>query len=138
LADAKMTELVKAAEKKGIDLLREEDKGEFDQEKYPGYRWTYRVQSIPTPDFAALISAAAPEDEETTQAASNAELLAGPLQAIGKAWGQSIRELRLEVAWGSEEHPRTVELVTHLISSDVGAQIQNVIAGFGAMTGGGP
>ena len=58
LAAAKMTELVQEAERKGVETLRDEEKGDFDQERYPSYRWRYWVAPVPQPDFKLLLSAA--------------------------------------------------------------------------------
>ncbi len=130
LADSKMTELSQLAAYKGVDILKPEETGQFDQEKHPGYRWKYTVVDVPAPDFAALLKVAFGGGDEKD---SNAQLFAGPLQMIGKVWGQALKELHVEVLWNDGAREKSYELVTHLISSNAVTQIN---AAVGAMTGG--
>jgi len=135
LARQKMTELTIQADREGVSALRDEESGQFDQEKYPDYRWTYRIVPVPAPDFAAMVGAAMGADPNAKDSgADNSALFAGPLKQIGKAWGDSIKELHVEVLWGSETRPKQFELVTHLIVPNALSQLQNVLGG---ITGGG-
>ncbi|MFH1018154.1 MAG: type II secretion system protein [Pseudomonadota bacterium] len=131
LAESKMTELSQLAAFKGIDTLKPEEKGEFDQERHPGYRWKYTVLPVPAPDFGALFKLAfgGAEDEKN----SNAQLFAGPLQMIGKVWGEALKELHVEVLWSDGAREKSYELVTHLIAQDTMTQLNVAI---GALTGG--
>ena len=131
LAGVKMTELTQIAAAKGITELKQEEAGEFDQEKHPGYRWRYRMVDVPAPDFAALFKLSSGENDE--QSSGNAALFAGPLQMIGKVWGQALKELHVEVLWTDGAREKSFELVTHLISPDAVGQIN---AAIGALTGG--
>src|SRR5262249_28288927 len=135
LASSKMADLVQEANTKGVTALKDADAGEFDQEAHPGYRWAYRILPVPPPDFAALMGVSGEKDEglgPQKEDNSNAALLAGPLQAIGKIWGQSLRELHVEVKWGEGKREKSYELVTHLISPDAVAQIQGLVGGVNA------
>lgn len=133
LAITKMTELVTEVKEKGFGTLRDEETGEFDQEKYPTYRWRYWKVDVPPPDFEALILGVAKEAGEGTEQNKNAALFGGPLQAISKVWGDALKELHVEVIWGEGRAQRNYELVTQLIASDAVSQIQNAVMG---MTGG--
>lgn len=132
LASFKMEEIVQEAKTKGIDSIKDEGKGDFDQEKHPGFSWRYIVKPVPAPNFAALMGAASGDEE---QGASNAGLLAGPLQTIGKMWGQSLRELHVEVVWQDGKREQSYELVTHVIAADVMSQISGLVSSFQALGG---
>lgn len=134
LATLRMTELVQEAKEKGVSTLKDEAEGEFDQQKFPTYRWRYWKKNVPAPDFAALAGGAAGGKDDA--AASNKDMLAGPLQAIGKVWGNALKELHVEVSWGEERKKRTYELVTHLIATDALAQLQGAIGILGGTFGG--
>jgi len=131
LASGKISELVQLAEKEGIQSLQDEKAGEFDQEKYPGYHWRYRVMEIVPPDFAALMKSFSGSEEEKEDSASNAELLAGPLKQIQDIWGKAIRELRLEIFWTEGLRERNYELVTHLIAPEAIGQVQGMVGALG-------
>jgi hypothetical protein len=131
-----MTELTAAVREKGFVVLRDEETGEFDQEKYPSYRWRYWQVPVPPPDFALLMSTMSGEaaEGEEKEKSSNAGLLAGPLQVIGKVWGNALKELHVEVSWGDSAKPSRYELATQLIAQDAVAQLQMAL---GSMTSGG-
>src|SRR6185436_11262924 len=119
--------------------LKEDESGEFDQEKHPGFKWRYRVVKVAAPDFGALMTMATGGDAEEGESkpkqnkAQNADLFAGPLQMIGKVWGEAIRELHVEVIWNEGKHEKSFETVTHLIASDATTKIQGLIS---SLTGG--
>jgi prepilin-type N-terminal cleavage/methylation domain-containing protein len=139
LASTKMAELVQEANVKGVTALKDAEAGEFNQEIHPGYRWNYRIVPVPSPDFAALMGVATGQEEglgEVKDNSGNAALFAGPLQMIGKVWGQALRELHVEVTWGEGKSQKSYELVTHLITNDAVAQIQGLIGGVNAAFGG--
>ena len=129
LASAKLSELTMIASSQGTSAMKEEERGEFDQELHPGFRWRYEIRKVPAPNFAALLSAATGEEEET-QDQGNAALFAGPLQTIQDAWGESLRELRVEVLWG-EQTEKSVELVTHIIEGDPVTRVDGIVRGLG-------
>lgn len=131
LAIGKMTELVAAVKEKGFIVLRDGEEGEFNQEKYPGYRWRYWMENVPSPDFELLMGGMGGEAQE--QKSSNAGLLGGPLKAISEIWGKALKELHVEVTWGTQKTKRRYELVTQLIAADAVSQLQAAVA---AMTGG--
>jgi len=138
LATSKMAELTQEATTKGVGTLRESEAGEFDQEKHPGFRWRYRIVKVPSPDFAGMMAGAVGGEEEDLGAAEgSAALLAGPLQAIGKIWGESLRELHVEVLWGEERTSQSLELVTHLIAPEAMAQVQGLVGAVSGPTTGG-
>ncbi|MFH1261929.1 MAG: hypothetical protein V1495_00565 [Pseudomonadota bacterium] len=130
LAIAKMTELIQTAKAKGVGALRDEDAGEFDQEKYATYKWRSWKTDVPTPDFEALITGMAGGKEEGKKGAAASS---GPLQAIEQVWGSALKELHVEVTWGEGRTPRSYELATQLIAPDAVLQIQAALA---VMTGG--
>ncbi len=137
LASTKITELSQEAENRGVESLREDERGDFDQEKYPTYRWHYWIRPVPEPDFKSLFSTAtgiAGEENETEN--TNAELFAGPLQKVQEAWGDSIKELHVEVSWGNEQKPKTYELVTHLLVPSAMNQISQLVNSFSSLGGG--
>ena len=128
-----MEELKIQIETKGIKSIKSEEKGDFGNEKYPGYRWRYWKASVPAPDFAALagsIEASDTIDEIGGQDQGNEGLLAGPLSSIAKVWGNALQELHVEVTWGKESNPRSFRLVTHLIMPDATSQLQAALGGF--------
>ena len=137
LARIKMVELTHEATTRGVTSLQEEEAGEFEQDRYPGFRWRYWVTEVPAPDFEAMMGlATGSEDglEEDKGNEGNAALLAGPLKSIGDIWGKSIRELHVQVLWDEGRQEKDFELVTHLIAPDALAQVQGLI---GALSGGG-
>jgi general secretion pathway protein I len=142
LASEKMTELTQMAQEKGITSLKDSATGDFNQDKYPGYKWKYRVLKIPTPNFQAMMGMVTGEgedkdkEEKKNDGATNAALFAGPLQQIGKIWGEALKELHLEVTWNEGSTEKSYELVTHLISPDGINQAQAMIGSLGG--GGGP
>jgi type II secretory pathway pseudopilin PulG len=133
LAIGRMTELVQLAKEKGLDALRDEESGEFDQEKFPTYRWRYWRAEVPPPDFEALILGATAATGQEDPNNSNAALLGGPLQAITRVWGKALQEVHVEVTWGEGRSQKSYELATQLIAPNAVAQVQMAIA---AMTGG--
>ena len=116
-----------------LSELKEEEKGEFSEEDNAlGYRWRYWVRPVPRPDFQKMIkSMQGQEEDESDEDMGNAALFEGPLKIISEMWGQSLRELHVEVAWGSEEKPRTYELVTHIIDPRTIDQVQGMMQGLG-------
>ncbi len=134
LAISKMTELLEEVKQKGLGTLRDEENGEFDQAKHPDFRWRYWKVAVPAPDFGAMLNAVAGTSEEDASNQGNAALLAGPLKMIAKAWGEGLRELHVEVKWGTGKNERSYELVTHLIAQDAISQVQGLI---GSLGGGG-
>lgn len=134
LASQKMAELNFRVQSKGIEDLKDEEKGDFDGEKFEGYSWRYTKAKVPPPDFSALMSAvgSAEEDEgEKSQSPQNS--IEGPMKAIMEIWGKSILELRLEIVWKESEQEKNYTLMTHYIASDANKQIEGMI---GAMMGG--
>jgi prepilin-type N-terminal cleavage/methylation domain-containing protein len=131
LASAKMTELSMLGTTRGPSYLKPEEGGDFDQEKHPGYRWKSRVVDVPAPDFAAMFKMAMGGDENDQN--SNAALFAGPLQMIGKIWGQALKELHVEVLWKDGAREKSYELVTHLLDPNAIGQLTGAV---GALTGG--
>ncbi len=137
LASEKMNELVAVSNEKGPTALKQEEGGEFDQEKFPGFKWRYRTLKVPTPNFAGLLGLAVGGDKENKDtSASNAALFEGPLQQIGKIWGEALRELHVEVTWPDGHGEKNYELVTHLISPDALGQVQGMVGGLGGQQGG--
>jgi general secretion pathway protein I len=137
LAGAKMTELSSLAEQKGASVLKSDESGDFDQEKYPGYHWKYTLSSIPAPDFMALLGhAQTTGGEENNAAESSASMIAGPLQQISKMWAEGVKELHLEVTWKDGAREKSYDLVTHLIASDAMNQIQGFVNSIGKGKGG--
>jgi prepilin-type N-terminal cleavage/methylation domain-containing protein len=133
LAGAKMAEVTETVREKGVSALKDEETGEFDQEKHPGYRWRTRVEKIPSPDFARLVGAAGGgEDAGNT---GNAALFAGPLRQIERIWGQALRQLTVEVLWTEGTREKSYELVTHLIAPDAIGQLQGFVGGLGGAGG---
>lgn len=128
LAGSKMAEVLQEAEQKGVTAIRNEDSGEFDREKFDGYRWRYWIVQVPAPDFKTMLGVVeGAETEDARALASNLGAVEGYLQNIGDAWGKALRELHVEVAWGGEVKPRTYELVTHLLAPDAKQLLENVV-----------
>ena len=130
LAISKMTELLQEAKTKGLGTLKDKEEGEFDQTKYPNYRWKYWKTLVPAPDFAGMISAIAGKDGKENES-QDAGLFAGPLKAITKIWGEALREIHIEVTWGEGRTQRSYELVTHLIAQDAMSQLQGIVSALG-------
>lgn len=130
LASGKMSELVLTVEKKGITALKNEESGDFNQDKFPSYKWRYRRQSVPAPNFQAIMGAATQSEDSAPNAGAAA--LAGPLQTIAKAWSECLFELTVEVIWGEGESQRNLEITTHLLAQDSYTKIQGVVATLGA------
>ena len=131
LAQQKMAETNFLVQTKGIEVVKDDDKGEFDQEKFDGYTWHIWKTKVPAPDFGALIGTTG-STEDGASAAPQAGF-EGPMKMITDIWGKSIMELHLEVNWKEGEQQKSYTLMTHYMTSDVNAQIQGLV---GAMTGG--
>lgn len=131
LASAKMSELTMLVEQQGFTALKTDESGEFDQEKFPTYKWRYWRQNVPQPNFQALMGMASGEARESG-VSNNADALAGPLQMIGRAWSESLLELHVEVMWGNEASTRSFDLTTHLLANDTNRKIQAIVSSLGA------
>lgn len=137
LASEKMADIDFMVKDKGIEIIKDSDQGEFDQEKFASYTWKSAKKQIPPPDFSSLMSLASSSaegeegtDEEQPKTSGSFE---GPMKMITDAWGKSVVELRLEVNWKEGEEEKSYSLLTHYISSNATKQIQGLV---GSMTGG--
>lgn len=135
LASQKMADIDFQVQTKGIEILKDTDQGDFDQEKFPTYRWTTAKIQIPPPDFSALMALGsggegAEGGEEQPQTSGSFE---GPMKMITDAWGKSVMEVKLDVTWKEGEKEKSYSLMTHYIASNANQQIQGIV---GAMTGG--
>ena len=130
LASAKMAELSTTAQLQGLTVLKPEDSGDFDQAKFPGYRWKSWTKPVAQPNFQALLGLASENDGE--EASSGAQALAGPMQMVAKAWSESLTELHVEILWGEGQTPRSFELTTHLLAKDTATKIQGIVGALGA------
>lgn len=136
LASQKMADIDFQVQTKGIEILKDSDQGDFDQEKFPTYHWTTAKIQIPPPDFSALMALGgggdeAPEGGEDPSKTSGS--FEGPMKMITDAWGKSVLEVKLEVLWKEGEKEKSYSLMTHYIASNANQQIQGIV---GAMTGG--
>jgi hypothetical protein len=129
LATEKMAELNFIVQTKGIEEIKDEDKGDFDQENFEGYTWQLVKKNVPPPDFSALLSQASAGESEDGEAAPQQANLEGPMKSIMDIWGKSIIELRLEILWKEGEQDKSYSLMTHYITSDATKQIQGFIGG---------
>lgn len=135
LATTKMSELTQLAQDKGVDKLKPEESGEFDQAKFPTYKWHYWKKPVPQPNFQAIMGLATQGQDESTNEKNNMGALAGPMQMISKAWSESLTELHVEVTWGEGESLRNFDLTTHLLAADTNARIQGIVSVLGAGLG---
>lgn len=133
LASAKIAELSMIAQQQGIEKVKNEETGEFDQAKFPGYRWKSWTRPVPQPNFQALAGLASAENEEENPSAG---AMAGPMQMIAKAWNECLTELHVEITWGEGQTPRSFELTTHLLAKDTSIKIQGIVGALGAGLGG--
>lgn len=133
LAQQKMAETNFLVQTKGIEQVKDDDKGEFDQEKFEGYNWHMWKTKVPPPDFGSLIGSASSMGGDSGEPQTPQAGFEGPMKMITDIWGKSIMELHLEVTWKEGEQQKTYTLMTHYMTSDVNAQIQGLV---GAMTGG--
>lgn len=135
LATTKMSELTMLAQDRGMVALKQEEAGEFDQTKFPTYRWKYWKKPVAQPNFQALMGLASEGGDEADNKSSNIGALAGPMQMISKAWSESLTELHVEVMWGEGESLRSFDLVTHLLANDTNVKIQAIVSALGASMG---
>ena len=137
LAKQRIAEIEFAVKDKGIESIKDEDQGEFDQEKYPTFKWKTTKSKIPAPDFNALIALGSGGGEDGGEAAAEPQQqqggFEGPMKMVTDLWGKSIFQVALEVEWNEGDHPKSYRVVTHYIASDATKQIQGLI---GSMTGG--
>lgn len=131
LAQQKMAETNFLVKNKGIEQIKDDEKGEFDQEKYETFGWHIWKKNVAPPDFSALISQVGGDAKEEGQKQQGG--FEGPMKSITDIWGKSIIELHLEVTWKEGEKEKSFTLMTHYMTSDASKQIQGLI---GAMTGG--
>ena len=141
LASQKMAETDFKVQDKGVEILKDDDKGEFDQEKFPTYAWHITKKQIPPPDFSSLMTLAAGSGSSDEEGGSDSGSqkppsgsFDGPMKMITDAWGKSIFEVSLEINWKEGEKPKSYSLITHYISSTAVQQIQGIV---GFMSGGG-
>lgn len=138
LASQKMAELDFRVQTRGIEDLKEEEKGEIEIEteknsdKTVTYSWRYQKKNVPPPDFGALMSAMGGSEEDGEQAPPQANL-EGPMKMIMDLWGKSIMELRLEIVWMEGDQEKSYSLLTHYMASNASQQIEGMV---GAMAGG--
>lgn len=138
LAQQQMAQINFRVQSRGVEDIKEDEKGEFDTEKFEGYSWHVTKKNVPPPDFQALLSAAGGAASEGEEASQQPQSLAGPMKMIMDAWGKSIIQVNLEVLWKEGEQEKSYAIMTHYIASDANAQIQGLIGGMaGAMGGGG-
>jgi general secretion pathway protein I len=136
LAKQRMAEIDFAVNDKGIESIKDEEQGEFDQEKYPTFKWKSTKSKIPAPDFNALIALGSGGEEGAEASADPAPQqggFEGPMKMVTDLWGKSIFQLALEIEWNEGEHPKSYRVLTHYIATDATKQIQGLI---GSMTGG--
>lgn len=142
LASQKMAELDFRIQTQGIELIKDEERGEFDQERFPSFTWRLVKKQIPPPDFSALMALSNSneitigEDESSkTQTAGSFE---GPMKMVTDVWGKAVIELRLEIFWreGEREQEKDYVIWTHHISANAMNQIKAMVAGFGGGGGG--
>lgn len=141
LAQQKMAELNFIVQNKGIEQIKDEEKGDFDSEKYDiPYTWKVWKKPVPPPDFTALLSMAGGGDEDGEDSGQQ-PAVAGPMKMVMDIWGKSIVELHLEVLWSEGDQEKSYSVMTHYITSDATAQVQGLIGGLmgaaGAASGGG-
>lgn len=131
LASQKMAEFNFIVQNRGIEELKDEDKGEFESENFEGFTWKTVKKKVPTPDFAALMSQVGGSGEEGAEDPTAAQKggVDGPMKMIMDIWGKSIIELNLEVNWKEGEQEKSYTLMTHYIASDATKQIQGFIGG---------
>lgn len=98
LGQMKMEELQMELRKEGFDKLRDEDRGEFDREKFPKYSWEYKISKVKLP-FASSQSG---EEEQMKMVQSFME--------------KAIRQLDLTVNWQELNRKRSLSLTTHLVN----------------------
>lgn len=125
LAQSKMAEIDRSIQEKGLSALKDEEKGEFDQETYPGYTFFIKKEKIPVPDFAKLMSMTSGDEvPEDDQESSGFE---GPLKMITELWGKAIRQVTVEVTWKVRSSQQSYDLVTHYVEKDVFGQVQGLL-----------
>jgi prepilin-type N-terminal cleavage/methylation domain-containing protein len=138
LAQQRMAEVNLRVQTRGIEDIKEDEKGDFDSEKFEGYSWRVTKKNVPPPDFQALLSAASGSVSEDGQESQQPQDVAGPMKMVMDAWGKSILEVNLEVLWKEGDQEKSYTIMTHYIASDANAQIQGLIGGLaGAMGGAG-
>lgn len=107
LAKQKMSEVLLEIEKgipKGEFPDEKEEKGVFEEEKYPDFFWKLAVKKVelPTPSL--------PEGGET-------EVLGQAMQMLSEELSKSSREIRVEVGWMEfEEEEPGLTLITHVVN----------------------
>ncbi len=130
LASQKMAELNFRIQTKGIEDLKDEEKGDFENDKFEGYSWSYQKKKVAPPDFTALMANIGADEEEGEGAAAQPQAnLAGPMKMVMEVWGKSIMELRLEISWKEGEQSKSYSLMTHYMASDASKQIQGLVGG---------
>lgn len=140
LAAQKMADIDFQVQTKGIEIIKDADKGEFDQEKFPTYEWTSQKIQIPPPDFSALMAVGSGEDsgeigEDDAQQQTSGSF-EGPMKMITDAWGKSIFEVKVAINWKEGENEKSYDLVTHYITSNATQQIQGIVGTMTNMMGG--
>lgn len=129
LASQKMAQLDFRIKTKGIEDLKDEEKGDFENEKFEGYGWSYLKVKIPAPDFSALMSMAVEAGEGEDESQTPQANLDGPMKMVMDIWAKSILELRLEITWKEGEQEKSYSLMTHYMASDASQQIQGLVGG---------
>lgn len=133
LAQSRMNELDQKVKVQGIDVLKDSERGEFDQELYPTYTWTSTKEKIPVPDFMQLVSMASGESAQEDE--FDMSSLQGPMKSITDIWGKAIRQVTVEVSWKENRQTKSYALVTHYVDDNAFGQVQGLIGGFGAAGG---
>lgn len=106
LAQQKMSGVLLEIEKgipKGEFPDEKEEKGDFEEEKYPDFFWRLAVKKVelPTPSL--------PEGQS--------EILGQAMQMLSEELSRSSREIRVDVGWMEfEEEEPGLTLVTHVIN----------------------
>src|SRR5690348_16887314 len=81
LASMRMSDINFLIQTKGVEFIKDEERGEFDQEKFPTYSWRTTKKPIPPPDFSALMSLAKSsgegEDDESGEDGESSAPTAG-------------------------------------------------------------
>jgi prepilin-type N-terminal cleavage/methylation domain-containing protein len=101
LGQMKMEELILKAQKDGQDSLRDEERGEFDQEKYPSYRWEYKTDPVSLP----IVPGGGVQENQ--------------LRIAQQFMEKAIRQLNLTVQWKENGRAdKELTLTTHLVKLD--------------------
>jgi general secretion pathway protein I len=143
LARSKMIDVEERIREKGFPDFDEKEDGDFDDDNFPNFKWSYEILKIklPPPDLSK-IDATKQQAQDMTGGSmqsdslgiapilgSNSMLMSG-LPMVMDQIESAIREVRVNILWMEGKKEQNFSVTTHIVNipgADVGIGTQQVV-----------